>query len=256
MIKLKQLLLGFAVFVTCAGAASPASASEITVAAAASLSDALAEAGRVFQSQTGDTVRFSFAASSTLAKQIESGAPVALFFSADRDWMDYVESRNLLIANTRHDLLGNRLVLIEPADKTAQIDIVAGFPLAALLGTGKLSMGEPGSVPAGKYGKQALTSLGVWDSVANKVVAADSVRSAMAFVQSGEAPLGIVYATDAASSSQVRVAGTFPLSSHKRITYPVAMIKDQDSPEARAFLKFVEGPDGRAIFTRYGFSEP
>jgi molybdate transport system substrate-binding protein len=248
----KQMLLG----VVIVASAAMAHASEITVAAAASLSDALAEAGRVFQSQTGDTVRFSFAASSTLAKQIEAGAPVALFFSADEDWMDYLDSRKLLIAATRMDLLGNRLVLIEPADKTAQVDIVAGFPLASLLGSGRLSMGEPGSVPAGKYGKQALVNLGVWDSVSSKVVAADSVRSAMAFVQSGEAPFGIVYATDAASSKQVRVAGTFPLSSHKRITYPVAMIKDQDSPEARAFLKFVEGPDGRAIFTKYGFSEP
>jgi molybdate transport system substrate-binding protein len=249
---IKYLLLGVAIFATCRLAA----ASEITVAAAASLSDALAEAGRVFQAQTGDTVRFSFAASSTLAKQIESGAPVALFFSADEDWMDYVDTRKLLIAGTRQDLLGNRLVLIEPADKTAQVDIVAGFPLASLLGSGKLAMGEPGSVPAGKYGKEALTNLGVWDSVSSKVVAADSVRSAMAFVQNGEAPFGIVYATDAASSNQVRVAGTFPLSSHKRITYPVALIKDHDSPEARAFLKFVEGPEGRAIFTKYGFSQP
>jgi molybdate transport system substrate-binding protein len=248
----KQMLLG----VVIVASAAMAHASEITVAAAASLSDALAEAGRVFQSQTGDTVRFSFAASSTLTKQIEAGAPVALFFSADEDWMDYVDSRKLLIAATRMDLLGNRLVLIEPADKTAQVDIVAGFPLASLLGSGRLAMGEPGSVPAGKYGKQALVNLGVWESVSSKVVAADSVRSAMAFVQSGEAPFGIVYATDAASSKQVRVAGIFPLSSHKRITYPVAMIKDQDSPEARAFLKFVEGPDGRAIFTKYGFSEP
>ena len=252
MKNIKQLLLGLAVLVTC----SVAAASEITVAAAASLSDALAEAGRVFQSQTGDTVRFSFAASSTLAKQIESGAPVSLFISADEDWMDYVDTRKLLIAGSRQDLLGNRLVLVEPADKSAQVDIVAGFPLATLLGSGKLAMGEPGSVPAGKYGKEALTNLGVWDSVSAKVVAADSVRSALAFVQSGEAPFGIVYTTDAASSKQVRVAGTFPLSSHKRITYPVALIKDQDSPEARAFLKFIESPEARAIFTKYGFSQP
>lgn len=249
---IKQLLLGLAIL----SIGTMAAAGEITVAAAASLSDALAEAGRVFQSQTGDTVRFSFAASSTLAKQIEAGAPVALFFSADEDWMDYVDTRKLLIAGTRQDLLGNRLVLIEPAGNALQVDIVAGFPLASLLGSGKLAMGEPGSVPAGKYGKEALTNLGIWESVSSKVVAADSVRSAMAFVQSGEAPFGIVYATDAASSKQVRVAGSFPLGSHKRITYPVALIKDQDSPAARAFLKFVEGPDGRAIFTKYGFSEP
>ena len=249
---IKHLLFGLVIVAT----SGVAAASEITVAAAASMSDALAEAGRVFQSQTGDTVRFSFAASSTLAKQIESGAPVAMFISADEDWMDYLDTRKLLIASTRQDLLGNRLVLIEPADKTVQVDIATGFPLASLLGSGKLSMGEPGSVPAGKYGKEALTNLGVWDSVSAKVVSADSVRSALAFVQSGEAPFGIVYATDAASSKQVRVAGTFPLNSHKRITYPVALIKDQDSPEARAFLKFVEGPDAHAIFAKYGFFAP
>jgi molybdate transport system substrate-binding protein len=231
-------------------------AADFTVAAAASLSDAMSEAGKVYQAETGDTVHFSFAASSALAKQIESGAPVALFISADEDWMNYVDSRGLLAPGTRKDLLGNRLVLIEPATSATQVEISPGFPLATLLGSGRLAMGEPGSVPAGKYGKDALTNLGVWDAVAPKVVSADSVRSALAFVQSGETPFGIVYATDAAVTKQVRIAGVFPLSSHKPITYPVAIVKGGDAPAVRAFLAFVEGPKCAEIFARYGFSQP
>jgi molybdate transport system substrate-binding protein len=231
-------------------------AGDITVAAAASLSDAMTEAGKVFKADTGNTVHFSFAASSTLAKQIESGAPVALFISADEDWMNYVDTKGLVASGTRTDLLGNSLVLIEPADRADQVEIGPGFPLASLLGHGKLAMGEPSSVPAGKYGREALTSLGVWDSVSAKVVSADSVRSALAFVQSGETPFGIVYGTDAAVTKQVRVAGTFPASSHKPITYPVAVIRAGDSADARAFLSFVKGPKCRDIFTRYGFTAP
>ena len=235
---------------------APALAADITVAAAASLADAMTEAGKVFKADTGTTVHFSFAASSTLAKQIESGAPVALFISADEDWMNYLQSRGLVAPDTRQDLLGNQLVLIDSSDKTDQVFISPGFPLAAMLGTGKLAMGEPASVPAGKYGRDALTQLGVWDSVAHKVVAADSVRSALAFVQSGEVPYGIVYATDAAVAKQVRVAGTFPAGSHQPITYPVAVIRTGDTADARAFLSFVEGAKCREIFKHYGFSAP
>jgi molybdate transport system substrate-binding protein len=249
---MKRILLA----VSLALATHLAHAADITVAAAASLSDAMTEAAKVFKADSGTTVHFSFAASSTLAKQIEAGAPVALFISADEDWMNYLDAKGLVAQGTRKDLLGNSLVLIESADKTDKVDIGPGFALAAMLGQGKLAMGEPSSVPAGKYGRDALISLGVWDAVAPKVVSADSVRSALAFVQTGEAPYGIVYATDAAIAKQVRVAGTFPAASHKPITYPVAVIRNGDNRDARAFLNFVEGPKCREIFSHFGFSEP
>lgn len=231
-------------------------AAETTVFAAASLSDVLTEIGNAFNANSADKVRFSFAASSTLAKQIEAGAPVALFFSADEDWMNYVEKLGLLAPGTRRDLLTNQLVLVEPADRHSQITIDKSFDLGGLLGSGRLAMGDPDSVPAGKYGKQALLSLGVWDTVKGRVAPADSVRSALALVERGEVPLGIVYATDAAAAKSVRVAAIFPEDSHKPIVYPLALLKAQDSATARAFFAFVQSALARAAFQRYGFTLP
>lgn len=228
------------------------------VFAAASTTDALDSIAAAFANKHLGTISSSYSSSSTLAKQIENGAPAAIFLSADEQWMDYLDSRKLLIAGTRSDLLGNALVLVAPNEPDAPIHVTieAGFPLARLLGNGRLAMGDPAHVPAGLYGKAALESLGVWEQVKDRVAAGESVRAALAFVERGETPLGIVYATDAAASAKVREVGTFPESSHPKILYPVALIAGHDTPEARAFLAFLAGPEARAIFAKYGFQTP
>jgi len=228
----------------------------VTVFAAASLTDSLKQVADAYKARTGVVITLSFNASSTLARQIEQGAGADIFFSADTDWMDYLEKAGDIVPGTRKDLLGNRLVLVAASD--AKTDsrlgprIAPGFDLAGALGNGRLAMADPASVPAGKYGKAALIALGVWDKVAAKVVQAENVRVALEYVARGEAPLGIVYATDA-KIAPVKVVGTFPESSHPSIIYPVALTKNA-SPAARAFLMFLEGPDARAIFTKAGFT--
>jgi molybdate transport system substrate-binding protein len=196
----------------------------------------------------------SYAASSALAKQIEAGAPADLFFSADLDWMDYVEKKNLIDVASRHTLLGNTLVLIAPKDSTVSLTIAKDFPLLEALGPdGKLAMASVDSVPAGKYGKAALTHLGVWDEVAPRVAQAENVRAALAYVAKGEAPLGIVYGTDARSEPAVRVVGTFPAESHPEILYPVALLASA-KPEARKFLDFLLSSEAAPAFEAQGFS--
>jgi molybdate transport system substrate-binding protein len=234
--------------------AAPLAAAEITVYAAASLVDALTAVGEAYNGSGKDSVRFSFAASSTLARQIEQGAPAALFISADEDWMNYLSEKNLLVAETRSVLLGNRLVLITPADRPSKVEIKSGFDLATLLGDGRLAVGDPAGVPAGKYAREALTTLGVWEVAQSRLLNAESVRVALLYVERGEARAGIVYATDAMSSKTVAIAGTFPESSHKPIVYPVAILRDHDSAASRAFESYLHGPQARAIFERYGFS--
>jgi len=224
----------------------------ITVFGAASLTNALQDLGDEFTKQTSIPVRFSFAASSALAKQIENGVPADVFFSADSDWMDYLQERNLIQRPTRHDTLGNRLVLIAPLDSKVQLKIAANFPLAATLGTGRLATGDPDSVPVGRYAKEALTRLGVWNAVADRIVRADSVRSALAFVDRGETPLGIVYETDALVDKKVRLVDTFPAGSHSPIVYPVALTKSANA-EAAKFVAFIRGPAGDITFSHYGF---
>ncbi len=236
---------------------SPLQAAEpapVTVFAASSLTDALNTVGAQYTRETGVPVRFSYGASSALARQIESGAPADLFFSADTDWMDYLQTRSLIRVDTRHNLLGNRLVLIAPVASTIQLKIAPGFPLAQALGAGgRLATGDPDSVPVGRYAKAALTALGVWDAVADHLVRAENVRSALLFVDRGEAPLGIVYATDALVDSKVRVVDVFPATSHPPIVYPAALTAHA-APGSAAFLAYVRGPKGRAVFKRYGFS--
>lgn len=224
----------------------------ITVFAAASLTDSLKQVADAYKARTGATVTLSFGASSTLARQIEQGAAADLFFSADSDWMDYLEKAGQIAPGTRKDLLGNALVLVAANDARPAPPIAPGFDLAGALGTGRLAMADPASVPAGKYGKAALTALGVWDKVAPKVAQAENVRVALEYVARGEAPFGIVYATDA-KVAPVKVAGVFPENTHPPIVYPVALTKSA-TPSARAFLAFLEGPEARAIFVKAGFT--
>jgi molybdate transport system substrate-binding protein len=229
-----------------------AAADTITVFAAASLKDALDDGAKTYQAKTGDKVVASYAASSTLAKQIEAGAPADIFISADLDWMDYLQQRRLIKVETRQNFLRNRLVLIAPADSKVSVNIVPGFPLASLLGTGRLAMANPDSVPAGKYGKASLEALGVWKEVQSKVAAADNVRAALVLVSRGEAPLGIVYRTDAMADRGVRVVGVFPENTHPPIIYPGA-VTASGKPAAEAFLKWLGQPEARAVFEKFGF---
>jgi molybdate transport system substrate-binding protein len=233
---------------------APAKAADITVFAAASLKNALDDAAKLYQAKTGEKVVVSYAGSSALAKQIESGAPADIFFSADLDWMDYLQEKNLIDVASRHTLLGNTLVLIAPKDSTVSLTIDKNFPLLQALGSdGKLAMASVDSVPAGKYGKAALTSLGVWDQVAPRVAQAENVRAALAFVARKEAPLGIVYGTDAKSEPAVRVVGVFPADSHPKILYPVALTASA-KPEARAFLEFLLSSEAAPAFEAQGFA--
>jgi molybdate transport system substrate-binding protein len=225
----------------------------IVVFAAASLTDVLEKLGADFGKSTGIGVKFSFAASSVLARQIEAGAAADIFFSADRDWMDYLQSRKLIQAESRRDVLGNRLVLIAPAASTLSLKIAPQFELAAALGKGRLATGDPDSVPAGRYARAALTTLGVWNSVADHIVRADNVRAALAFVERGEVPLGIVYKTDALVDKGVRIVDTFPAESHPRITYPIALTVGAKSVAAQ-FADYLSKPAAGVVFARYGFT--
>lgn len=229
----------------------------VTVFAAASTTNAISEIGALFTEKKLGTFLPSFAASSTLAKQIENGAPASVYLSANEKWMDYLEEKNMIHTASRFDLLGNRIVLIAPADSPiAAVDIVPHFGLKALLGDGYLAMGDPDHVPAGIYGKQALESLGVWGAVSDRVARQKDVRSALALVEREEAPLGIVYATDAAITGRVKVVGVFPESSHPPIVYPVALVKGEETPEAEKFLDFLKTGDARAVFEKFGFTIP
>jgi len=232
----------------------PAQAEEITVFAAASLQNALEEVGAAYKQRTGNTAKFSFAASSALARQIEQGAPAALFASADEQWMDYLQQRKLIVDDTRKPLLGNSLVLVVPASNATQVEIKQGFDFAEVLGPdGRWVTGDPSNVPVGRYAQDALTSLGAWDFAATRLVRAENVRVALTFVERGEAAAGIVYSTDAAVSQKVRVAGVFPAASHKPISYPVAAIAKYDNPTTREFLAFLEKDEAKTIFRRFGF---
>jgi molybdate transport system substrate-binding protein len=225
----------------------------LTVYAASSLTNALDELGAGYTRDTGQAVKFSYAASSMLARQLEAGAKADVFFSADIDWMDYVQSRGLIDGSSRVNVLGNELVLIAPSDSKLQLTIAPGFGLLAALGRGRLSTGDPDSVPVGKYARSALLTLGVWNEVADRLVRADNVRTALAFVSRGEAPLGIVYASDAVVDHGVRVVATFPANSHVPIVYPVALTKSA-TPGAAAFVAWLRSPAGLAVFRKYGFS--
>ena len=231
-----------------------ACADDVLVFAAASLKPALDRILASPEVTAIGNVKASYAASSQLARQIESGAPAALFISADQDWMDWLSARHLIVAGTRADLVGNTLVLVAPKDNTTRLAIVPGFDLIGALGNdGRLALAEPNSVPAGKYAKAALTTLGVWSSIESRIVAADNVRAALNFVARGEAPLGIVYRSDAVSEPAVRIVATFPDATHAPIVYPAAIVAGHDSPTASKLLDRLRSAPEQAIFRAYGF---
>jgi molybdate transport system substrate-binding protein len=226
----------------------------LLVFAAASLTNVLGELAPAWEKSVGVPVKLSFAASSVLARQIEAGGNADVFVSADQEWMDYLQARNLISQPSRVNLVGNRLVLIAPADSRVELEIKRGFDLAGALAGGRLATGDPDTVPVGRYARSALTSLGVWDQVADRLVRADNVRSAMTFVARGEVPLGIVYATDAQIDQKVRVVATFPDNSHAPITYPAAATITA-GPGAAAFLAFLRSSEAAPLWKKYGFLE-
>jgi len=233
-------------------------ADPVTVFGAASVTNALEDIGALYRAEGGD-VRFSFASSSTLARQIEAGAPADIFVSANDTWMDYLAERGLIVEETRAGPFGNRLVLIAPSDSTLpDIDISPDLDLSALLGPdNRLAVGDPEHVPAGIYAKQALQSIDLWTALEPRLARADNVRAALALVESGEAPLGIVYATDATVAAGVKVIGIFPRDSHPPITYAIAVVAgspDAKAAEVKAFFDLMTGPEGLEAFARHGFA--
>ncbi|PWV98906.1 molybdate transport system substrate-binding protein [Hoeflea marina] len=247
------LLAGALVLATVTGLYPARAGERVTVFAAASLKTALDPLARDWSASTGNTAVMSYAGSSALAKQIEAGAPADVFISADLAWMDYLAERKQVRAGSVTRLLGNRIVLIAPADSSVALDIAPGLDLAGALGEGRLAMANVEVVPAGRYGKAALTALGVWDSVAGRTAQAENVRAALALVALGEAPLGVVYATDAAAEPKVKVVASFPEDSHPPIIYPVALTAAA-KPVAADFLAFLQGEAARRGFEAQGFT--
>ncbi len=234
-------------------AATPAAAQDLLVFAAASLKNALDEADAAYQRQGGAKVAASYAASGALAKQLGNGAPADVFISADLAWMAYVQGKGLIQPASRASFLGNRLVLVGPATSATAVEIGPGFPLASLLGGGRLAMGDPQSVPAGKYGQQALLQLGVWDQVKDRTALTDNVRAALALVSRGEAPYGIVYETDVRADPGTKVVGAFPDGSYPPVVYPIALTASA-KPEAAAYVAWLRSPAARPFFEKQGFS--
>lgn len=231
-----------------------ARAADLTVFAAASLKEALDEQVSRFEADAGSKIVVSYGASSALAKQIEAGAPADVILSADIDWIDYLDARKLLRQGTRINLLGNRLVLVAPADSHPSLHIAPGFGLAAALAGGRLAMANPDSVPAGKYGREALQSLRVWPGIEPHIARTENVRAGLLLVARGEAPFGIVYATDALAERRVRIVDTFPENTHAPIVYPVAIVAASRSPYAQRFVDSLASPAARPVWARHGFT--
>jgi molybdate transport system substrate-binding protein len=252
--SMRRLLLTLAAVAASLTLATTARADDLLVFAAASTKNAVDDIIAAYVAQDGDKVEASYASSSDLAKQIENGAPAGVYISADTKWADYLAERNLIAADGRVDLLGNSIVLVVPKGDSMDVDLAKPDSLAAALGGEWLAMGDPDHVPAGRYGKAALESLGIWTSVEDHLARAKDVRAALALVERGEAAAGIVYATDAAISDEVDVVATFPASSHPEIVYPVMLVAGQDSEAARKFYAFLAGPEARQVFVRYGFT--
>jgi molybdate transport system substrate-binding protein len=234
--------------------AGPAAADEVVVFAAASMKNALDEAAASWMAETGHTVTVSYAGSNQLAQQIIAGAPADIFVSAAVNWMDEVEKAGLVVEGTRADLFGNTLVLIAHGRDAAAVEIGPGFDLAGMLGDDKLAMALVDAVPAGQYGKAALETLGVWEAVSPSVAQADNVRAALALVSTGEAPYGIVYATDASADDNVTIVGTFPTESHPPIVYPGALLSGAADDADRAFFEALSSDAADAAFAGQGFA--
>lgn len=246
-------MTGFlAALLLCAAAGAADAPPSITVYGAASLTDSLQRLGAEFTKDTGVPVKLSFAASSALARQIEAGAPADIFVSADAEWMDYLEQRGLIQKSSRHNLLGNRLALVAPADSKLVLKIAPHFALRAALGDQRLATGDPDAVPVGRYAREALTSLGVWGELSDRLVRAENVRSALMFVARGEVPLGIVYETDAKIDPKVRIVDLFPESSHAPIVYPVALTATASKDAAR-FTAYLRAAPAKVVFESFGF---
>ncbi|ELX8380266.1 molybdate ABC transporter substrate-binding protein [Providencia vermicola] len=251
--SLIKLLAGATI--TLSMASHSVAAEKITVFAAASLTNAMNEISEQFQKESKIEVVSSYASSSTLARQIEQGAPANLFISADQQWMDYAIDKQLMVENTRYTLLGNELVLIAPKDsKIEKVDINKQTDWKKLLDGGRLAVGDPDHVPVGIYAKEALNYLGAWDTVNPMLARTNNVRSGMALVERDEAPLGIVYGSDAVASQKVKVVGIFPSDSHKPVEYPMAIVKDQDNKATRDFYEYLKTPAASEVFKRYGFT--
>ncbi|ELZ5940395.1 molybdate ABC transporter substrate-binding protein [Providencia vermicola] len=251
--SLIKLLAGATI--TLSMASHSVAAEKITVFAAASLTNAMNEISEQFQKESKIEVVSSYASSSTLARQIEQGAPANLFISADQQWMDYAIDKQLMVENTRYTLLGNELVLIAPKDsKIEKVDINKQTDWKKLLDGGRLAVGDPDHVPVGIYAKEALNYLGAWDTVNPMLARTNNVRSGMALVERDEAPLGIVYGSDAVASQKVKVVGIFPADSHKPVEYPMAIVKDQDNKATRDFYEYLKTPAASEVFKRYGFT--
>ena len=250
----RNLLISATVAMAVFAGSLPAIAAEFTVFAAASMKGSLDKVARAFEASGGAKVVISYASSAQLAKQIEAAAPADILISADTKWMNYLVEKGAVKKDASVNLLGNRLVLVGAADSTLSVKIAKDFPLAQILGEGRLAMGDPKSVPAGKYGRESLDFYGVWASVESKIAGADNVRAALKLVSSGEAPLGIVYATDAKADPSVKVLDTFGDESHSPIVYPVAPIAASNNPATKDFMKFLLGPEAAAIFKAAGFT--
>lgn len=252
---LRRAVLAALAALACASAPEARAQQGPMVFAAASLTDAMRALGQEWVARGHPAPRFAFAASSALARQIEQGAPADIFMSADEAWMDYLQQRNLIVTDTRTSPIGNALVLVAPADAARPLAITRETNLLALLGPdGRIATGDPAHVPAGRYARAALTWMGQWDALSPRLARADNVRAALLLVERGEAPYGIVYATDAAVGQGVRVVGTFPAASHAAITYPFALTRRAEgNTQARDFLAFVTGPGAQPVFRRLGF---
>jgi molybdate transport system substrate-binding protein len=235
-----------------AAAALFSHADYVTVFAAASLKESLDAQVKAFEASTGHKVIVSYAASNALAKQVEAGAPANLFVSADLDWMNYVEAKGLITPGTRRDLVGNELVLIAPRSLNISVKLAAGVDLVTALGPARLAMANPDTVPAGKYGKAALEFLGAWSAVEKRVAPAENVRAALALVSRGEAPLGIVYRTDAIADPGVRIVDAFPAGSYPPVVYPIAQLKSTNAASA-ALEDYLFSPAARGVWQRFGF---
>jgi molybdate transport system substrate-binding protein len=252
-VALAGLMLGSALSLV--AEAQKTETTTVTVFAAASLKNALDDAKAAYEKNTGNKISVSYAASSALAKQIEEGAPADIFISADLAWMDHVDKAKLIKDDTRFNMLGNELVMIAPKASDVSVKIEKGFDLAGLLGANRLAVADVKAVPAGKYAAAALKKLGIWDSVESKLAPAENVRAALALVAQGEAPLGIVYQTDAAAEPNVKVVGVFPEDTHPPIIYPIAVTTaSKDAAAAEAFIAYLKTPDGQAAFVKQGFT--
>lgn len=249
-----RLLLGTALSVSLAGQAI-ADGNKVTVFAAASLTNALQDIATQYQKQHKVDVVSSFASSSTLARQIEAGAPADIFISADQKWMDYAVAKESIQPDTRANLLENTLVLIAPKEsKQGDVTLSTQTDWLKLLDGGRLAVGDPDHVPAGIYAKESLQKLGAWDSLSSKLAPAEDVRSALALVERDEAPLGIVYGSDAVASKKVKVVGVFPADTHQKVEYPIAIVKGHDTPAVSAFYQYLQGPEAANVFQQYGFT--